>query len=170
MTTGQDKIKNPGLQNIRKGCYHLDLKLRQCINLQVGSLCKLSLEKGHYIYTGRHKKYLTSRIKRHLQPEKTVYWHIDYFTTHPAFSIEHIIIYPEIETECLLNQDFHMHFNSLYVYPGLGSGDCVNGCHCHMQFLKKISGDLFSKWIELHSALNPIILMQNDLKDRKRYA
>ncbi|MCK5454718.1 MAG: GIY-YIG nuclease family protein [Calditrichia bacterium] len=163
-------IKNLPLGNIRKGCYQLDLRLDQSVSLQVGSLCRLDLAKGHYIYTGRHKKSLASRIRRHLQPDKTVYWHIDYFTTHPAFSMENIIIYPEIETECLINQGFHRFFDSIYLFPGLGSGDCLNGCRSHMQYMKNLSGKLLSEWIELHSALNPVILSMSEFKDRTIYA
>ena len=122
------------------------------------------------MYTGRHKKYLASRIRRHLQPEKTVYWHIDYFTSHPGFEIEKIIIYPDIESECQINQDFHSFFNSNMVYLGLGSGDCIHSCNSHMQYLADLSGQLLSRWIETHSLINPILIELTELKRRNFYA
>jgi len=153
-----NNLKDFHLANICTGCYQLDLRLDQSVNLQVGSLCRLDLRKGHYIYTGRHKKSLGSRISRHCQSEKTVYWHIDYFTTHPAFCIENIIVYPEIDTECLINKDFQRFFNSKIVHPGLGSGDCINGCKSHLQYIENLSGEFLSTWIETYASINPIIL------------
>jgi sugar fermentation stimulation protein A len=129
--------------------------------LQVGALCRLDLIKGHYIYTGRHKKSLVYRIRRHLQPDKTLYWHIDYFTSHPDFEIQNVIVYPEIDTECQINQDFHSFFDSDMEYPGLGSGDCINNCTSHMQYLKDLSAELLSRWIEKYSTINPIWLQLN---------
>jgi Uri superfamily endonuclease len=99
-----------------------------------------------------------------------VYWHIDYFTTHSAFKIERVIIYPQIETECLLNKGIQEYFHSQYLFPGLGSSDCVSGCQSHMQYINSESKNLVSRWIDLHSDLNPVILEVEKFHDRKKYA
>ena len=152
--------------NIQYGCYQLHLKLKKTITLQVGSLCRLDLKAGFYIYTGRHKKYLAARINRHLQKKKTLYWHIDYFTNHPAISMDQIIIFPQVDAECMINKDFQRFFNSHDLYPGLGSGDCVESCKSHMQFMPTMTEKLIHRWIKLHSDKNPVILTRNDFIDR----
>ena len=166
----RDIVQYFPLRNIQKGCYQLDLRLDRPVRLQVGSLGRLDLAKGHYIYTGRHKKALNARIRRHLQAEKTVYWHIDYFTTHAAIEIVKVIVYPEIDSECQINQDFHRFFNSNMVYPGLGSGDCIHSCISHVQYLTDLSGKLLSRWIEKNFSVNPILLELTKFKGRNIYA
>jgi len=152
------------LQNIQYGCYQLVLRLEQVISLEVGALCKLNLSKGYYLYTGRHRKALWRRIERHLQKDKRVYWHIDYFTTHPAFQLKHLIIYPETDAECKINQEFQHFFNARLLYPGLGSGDCKNKCGAHMQFMQNLPGKAINQWLLTQSGFKPLIFSANQLK------
>ena len=50
--------------------------------IHVGALGELKIKKGYYIYIGRAKKGLISRVKRHFSYEKRKRWHIDYLIEH----------------------------------------------------------------------------------------
>jgi Uri superfamily endonuclease len=58
--------------------YHLVLRLPETQSLHVGCLGLQRFSHGYYVYTGRARRGLASRLKRHLRMEKTNHWHIDW--------------------------------------------------------------------------------------------
>ena len=158
------------IPKIHSGCYQLVLRLEQVISLEVGSLCRLNLSKGYYLYTGRHRKSLWRRIERHLQKDKRVYWHIDYFTTHPAIQMDHIIIFPETDAECKINQEVQHFLNARLLYPGLGSGDCNNKCGAHMQYVEDLLEEDINKWLLAQSEFKPVLFSASQLKLQEIHA
>lgn len=156
--------------NIQTGCYQLILKLDQTISLEIGALCRLTLNPGIYLYTGRHRKSLLARISRHLKKEKSVYWHIDYFTVHPAIKAENVIIFPETDAECKINLDFHHLFNTRFLYRGLGSGDCKNKCVAHIQFIQNLSDKDINIWLATQAVFKPVFFSVNYSKLKEIHA
>lgn len=70
--------------------YILVMKVNKDIFLRIGKLGNLKFKKGKYIYVGSARRNLLTRIRRHINKNKKLFWHIDYLTTHPAVSISKI--------------------------------------------------------------------------------
>ena len=61
-----------------KGIYILVVSVSTDINVNVGALGSVNLEKGVYAYVGSAQNNLEKRIERHLRKTKQKFWHIDY--------------------------------------------------------------------------------------------
>ena len=71
-----------------RGTYCLVLNIRMPVKIRVGSLGKLQLRKGIYVYVGSALNGIETRIARHFRRRKKRFWHIDYLTTRRDISIE----------------------------------------------------------------------------------
>ncbi len=69
------------------GIYSLVIKVEKKIDVNVGTLGKLSFPEGLYAYVGSAQTNLESRVKRHLRKNKTKFWHIDYLLARPESKI-----------------------------------------------------------------------------------
>jgi len=69
---GLDQIEND------RGTYLLLLELEKTQKIKPGRLAEADFKKGMYIYVGRARKELKTRIRRHIRKEKKRFWHIDY--------------------------------------------------------------------------------------------
>lgn len=90
--------------------------------IEVGSLGKLTFEKGLYAYVGSAQNNLEKRIARHFRREKKIFWHIDYLLSDERARIIKVLFKgaPKSE-ECRLA----MALSSLYrPVEGFGSSDC----------------------------------------------
>ena len=102
-------------------------------NIQVNTGTKtLNITPGKYIYVGRAKKNLISRLKRHLKKQKKIRWHIDYLTSHPACKIDSITI-ADIDTKECTIADILENIG-LYRIKDFGSSDC----RCKGHLLKRV--------------------------------
>ncbi len=108
--------------------YQLMIKLDSDISIQVGKLGFFTFPKGYYIYTGSAEKNMNARIERHLKKEKTLRWHIDYLTSHPASEI--IDVRRSDIEECELNQLI----GGAVIVPKFGSSDCKSHCGSHLKY------------------------------------
>jgi Uri superfamily endonuclease len=61
-----------------RGTYLLVIKLKENQRISIGQQGTKKLSKGIYLYVGRARRGLQSRIKRHLSQKKKIFWHIDY--------------------------------------------------------------------------------------------
>ncbi len=120
----------PGALGAEKGAYVLALELSEPAELASKKLAGLVLKPGWYVYAGSAKGPggLRARLKRHLQAEKKVHWHIDQLTIAAsklqALAVQggdecdlvaKLLERPEIETAA----------------PGFGSTDCQR-CLSHL--------------------------------------
>ena len=64
------------------GTYILIIKLDQDHLIHVGRLGVLPFRAGYYLYVGSALNGLRGRLARHLRPEKSLHWHIDYQLQH----------------------------------------------------------------------------------------
>ena len=66
-----------------KGTYVLILRLRQTRRLTIGRLGSFIMEAGHYAYLGSAfgPGGVAARVGHHLDPAKSLRWHIDYLLT-----------------------------------------------------------------------------------------
>ena len=73
----------------QKGVYLLFMKLNSRRRIRVGKLGKLDFPPGFYIYVGRARNSLSSRVRRYFGSIKKKFWHIDYLLSYarPLFAV-----------------------------------------------------------------------------------
>jgi len=115
-----------------KGSYILYGKLLKDISLTVGSLGRLTFRKGYYLYTGSAMNSLKSRLKRHMNKNKTFRWHIDYLV--PVLEgLKPIPVMASEPLECKLSMELkNLNYEKV---PGFGSSDC--SCNSHLYHTDK---------------------------------
>ncbi|MBD3224612.1 MAG: DUF123 domain-containing protein [Caldithrix sp.] len=111
--------------------YQLFLEVNKDLSIFIGALGFVQIPAGSYVYTGSARRNIDERIKRHLNNNKKLHWHIDYLLTNPHVHIS-TILKSELE-ECALNQQVE----GIIITDRFGAGDCIKNCKSH---LKKISG------------------------------
>lgn len=116
-----------------KGSYCLILEIKKHIKARIGSLGKLSFEKGVYVYAGSALNSLEARIKRHFGKRKKKFWHIDYLTARKSVIVKEAYCkLSERKEECEIAKGFMKIGKPV---KGFGCSDC--DCESH---LFKISG------------------------------
>lgn len=120
------------------GCYSILIKVREKVILDVGRLGSLGFLSGYYVYTGRGRKGIHSRIQRHITKKKRCLWHIDYLTSADGVEVLDTIIYrSEADKECFMNKQVCNLPGAMILHPGFGSSDCFMGCESHLVYFKK---------------------------------
>lgn len=105
--------------------YILIIKIDECEILKIGSLGKIKIDKGYYVYVGSGGLNTLKRIKRHFLKNKRVKWHIDYLTIeYPPYKA--YIVVNENVNEIVLSKLLE----KKYVYiPNFGSSDTKDKSH-----------------------------------------
>jgi len=113
------------------GCYHLVVRLPSACVLDVGSLGPIEFPAGYYVYTGRARKNLKARIRRHLKRDKKLRWHIDYLVARGE--VVGLKIYgPGEGGECELNERACRATGARPFARGFGASDCR--CSTHLVY------------------------------------
>jgi Uri superfamily endonuclease len=112
-----------------KGSYILLLHLRKTTTIHIGSLGKISFEKGYYAYVGSALNNLHNRIKRHLRNRKKLHWHIDYLLQKAEIEKIYYIDTPERE-ECRIARELSDILNPV---KNFGCSDCR--CYSHLFYM-----------------------------------
>ncbi len=126
-----------------KGTYILFFINKSDIKIKVGSLNEILFKKGIYLNVGSAFGLggLKGRIQRHFNPQKKIFWHIDYLSINKSFKLVSIIeIHSSIKRECftvnlLLNEKFPI--SKIDYIENFGSSDCQ--CKSHLLFFREIS-------------------------------
>lgn len=113
-----------------KGCYCLIINLDNSSKIKIGKLGKIDFEKGCYVYVGSAMNYLESRIKRHLNSEKKLHWHIDYLLKKAEVT-DVIYNVSNRKVECELSEHISSNANGV---TGFGCSDC--DCESHLYYFK----------------------------------
>lgn len=120
------------------GSYVLVLAAPQSLRLEVGRLGWVTLTPGYYVYFGSAMGPggLRARLGRHLRPDKTRRWHIDYLTQHTWPVAVHWRLEPPgvgpVHLECLWCQQVVQHAGVTAPVRHFGSSDCRAGCPAHL--------------------------------------
>ena len=130
-----------------KGIYVLVISISKDVNLNIGALGNVHFEKGLYSYVGSAQNNLEERVKRHLEKEKRVFWHIDYLLNDNTARILRVYYEPakRIE-ECRISNKIGQ---TGIPVKGFGSSDCK--CTAHLfkiediDFLKECMHEITSK-------------------------
>jgi Uri superfamily endonuclease len=118
----------------QSGLYQLWIYVRCPIWRHIGSLGRVRLAPGWYVYTGSAKRNLPARIARHRRRKKKLHWHIDYLLTCPHATIR------EVHTrrwqnggECTWHAQTMRREKATNAIPRFGSSDCR--CPGHLLFI-----------------------------------
>jgi len=111
-----------------KGSYVLLIQLPEEQTITIGSLKAIRFPHGYYAYVGSAMGGFKSRLRRHLNDNKRLHWHIDYLL-RKAFVNSIILCETTDRAECTIAQALSRQFDSI---PGFGSSDCK--CHSHLFF------------------------------------
>ncbi len=109
--------------------YRLEIEVAEPLCVKVGSLGRLLLPAGRYVYTGSATKNLQARVRRHLEKGKAKRWHIDYVLAAPGVRVVGVKL--SRARECALNR----RTRGAVLFPGLGASDCRSGCGSHLKYL-----------------------------------
>ena len=110
-----------------RGSYLLVLSLSRAKPLEVGSLGRLRLRRGHYVYVGSAMRALSKRIERHLRLRKRMHWHVDWLRQE-ADLVEALPIRASDRLGCDLAGAVRGIAD--WSVPGFGSSDCR--CEGHL--------------------------------------
>ena len=120
-----------GLRALKGQIYILGIKLNRDIKISIGRLGNISFNKGVYLYIGSAKNRLSARLKRHLSPDKRLFWHIDYLLCSDFASVKGIWI-DGSKNECSIVRLIYQNLEG-HIIKGFGSSDCR--CPGHLVFI-----------------------------------
>lgn len=109
------------------GSYMVILHLKESRSIRIGSLGKIPLRKGYYIYAGSGRTGLAGRIARHQRRRKNLFWHIDYLREYADF-VAALPVRSSTDLECEIAGSL-LRIAEWHV-PAFGSSDC--SCPSHL--------------------------------------
>lgn len=117
------------------GIYHLIIRLEKKIVIQIGSLGSFLFPAGFYVYTGRARRGLGIRIRRHAGDRKKLWWHIDYLMEKADLVGVFLMLMEDFDDwqECLAHREIVSLPRATIVAKGFGSSDCQ--CTAHLHYL-----------------------------------
>lgn len=114
-----------------RGAYLICGRLLRNRKLEIGSLGKIYFKKGYYLYVGSAMNSLGARLRRHMNKNKIMRWHIDYLIPELG-ALKPIAIRSSESLECLLSEELGI-ISDHYI-PGFGSSDCE--CRSHLYWFE----------------------------------
>ncbi len=110
----------------QKGIYALIVEVPQSCFVHIGKLGGFLFKPAYYAYIGSAQGGLYMRIKRHLNKEKKIHWHIDYLLKKA--DVKRVVFSITAERiECQVAQRL---ISRLPYLPGFGVSDCK--CKSHL--------------------------------------
>jgi len=120
------------LKSQDRGTYLLVIKLKENRRISIGQLGEKKFSKGIYLYVGRARRGLQSRIKRHLSQKKKTFWHIDYLLQKAE--VQEVWIKGEFFDECRTAFEIKKILkDSSFPLKKFGASDC--NCTSHLYCL-----------------------------------
>ena len=115
-----------------RGAYLLILQLKRAHTIKAGSLSRITLKKGWYVYVGSAMKNLSKRIERHMRLRKQMHWHIDWLR-QVADCVTALPIRSSEREECNIAKDLRKILR--LEIEGFGASDCK--CSSHLFYTRK---------------------------------
>ena len=113
------------------GSYVLLIHMPHALRTGVGALGICDFPAGAYAYVGSAMAGFKSRLRRHVEKQKTPRWHIDYLTVHSE-TISITVCGTCAKLECDIAEGLRARFES---FPRFGSSDCH--CPSHLFFASR---------------------------------
>lgn len=109
-----------------KGVYAVFLRLEESRCIEIGAKGEIEFSPGVYIYIGSAMNGVENRLKRHYSSDKSIHWHIDYFTEEA--SPFYWLAFPlPSRYECILAEACREKGVEI---EGFGASDC--SCDAHL--------------------------------------
>jgi Uri superfamily endonuclease len=108
--------------------YQLIIDVPQSMRLTIGKLGTFDFPAGRYTYTGSARRGMEARLRRHLDQDKRLHWHIDYLLAGSGVRIA--AVRRSRAGECMLNQ----RTRGTRIVLGFGASDCLSGCGSHLKW------------------------------------
>ena len=144
---------------ILKGTYCLIIHLRKDTSIEVGKCGSINFKMGYYVYVGSALNSLESRLKRHLSPNKKLFWHVDYLLNSSNAGIEEIVFaVDEGKWECVLAAEISKEGVEV---GDFGCSDCK--CSSHLFYFDELE----ESTAVCISSFKKILLEPNKLDDLK---
>ena len=144
---------------ILKGTYCLIIHLRKDTSIEVGKCGSINFKMGYYVYVGSALNSLESRLKRHLSPNKKLFWHVDYLLNSSNAGIEEIVFaVDEGKWECVLAAEISKEGVEV---GDFGCSDCK--CSSHLFYFDELE----ESPAVCISSFKKILLEPNKLDDLK---
>ncbi|MCX7988879.1 MAG: DNA/RNA nuclease SfsA, partial [Thermodesulfovibrio sp.] len=115
-----------------RGVYLLITQLNSAEFIKIGKIGEKHFPAGYYVYVGKAKKGLFSRIERHRRKLKKMHWHIDYLLKK-ARLIKDLPIVTDENIECTLADRLLKISDG--ALPEFGSSDCY--CKSHLFYFRE---------------------------------
>jgi Uri superfamily endonuclease len=110
-----------------KGVYALVIQIESPISPRVGSLGRINLTEGTYVYLGSAQNGIEKRVKRHLKKDKRKFWHIDYLLENRNTRVVRVLFKETDKTqECKFAKEIATKNEPV---RGFGCSDCKCGSH-----------------------------------------
>ena len=109
------------------GSYMVVFHVKRRRVVRIGSLGRVTFDKGFYLYVGSVKMGLSKRIERHRRLRKNKHWHVDYLREVADFHASLPVLTSD-DIECDLAADLKKLSKS--AVPAFGSSDC--NCPSHL--------------------------------------
>lgn len=118
-----------------KGTYCLVIEFKKDSKIKVGKIGRTDFKEGYYVYVGSALNSLGSRLKRHMNSEKKIFWHVDYLLDDPnAEIVEIVFAVDEGKWECKLGDMISTEADGQV--PNFGCSDCK--CRSHLFYFYKL--------------------------------
>lgn len=128
------------------GAYLLCLEVPCKLVLEAGSLGKIRLAPGRYVYVGGARRNVAARVARHCRlacrKSGKRHWHIDYVLAHAAVRLDAVVVYWRAG-ECALSRRVARRRGVSVAVPHFGASDCRCGCRAHLYRLKNERAAIF---------------------------
>jgi Uri superfamily endonuclease len=121
---------------INSGSYAIIYYLSNTSEMQTLRFGSIKLKPGYYVYSGSAKKNLVHRVRRHIRKEKTLKWHVDYFSILADVIPKKVFLF-ESKSECEINQHFKNLGGSIII-DKFGATDCKSKCGSHFLYFKSL--------------------------------
>ena len=121
--------------SVVKGTYALLIALGKKTPIAVGRLGLFTFPPGYYLYVGSAQSGLYPRVKRHLNVEKKLRWHIDYLLNFAQ--VTEVWYATGVESqECFWCRIAHEMPQGEILAKGFGSSDCR--CASHLIYFPRL--------------------------------
>jgi len=133
-----------------RGTYTIMVLCRKPICVRFGSLGRVRLRRGRYLYTGsalgRGAVSLEGRLRRHQNPSKKLRWHVDYLTSHPKCVFAGAVyVASDRRLECAVNRRIIRELKATPIIPKIGASDCRCEGHLLRPGVQISAADLFTR-------------------------
>ncbi len=144
-------IRWTALQCFVKGAYCILAVLPERRSIRIGSLGKVELPAGVYVYVGSAMAGVEQRIKRHVRKDKKKRWHIDYLMQHAEYVSSFAIPSDTKAVECSVARTLERSEDIVSSVSRFGCSDCR--CDSHLFYFGDSDPESIAETVSLRLSM-----------------